>query len=132
MPGCILIGKDPMTNKDFLNAYKENENEIDIRISLQPLRKIYTILTLSKNKKLNKMMNKILNTYYKIAWYGRIELRNAKENLPESLQIKLNEINTIPGYTPISMYPKLWMDCGVDIKEQINKHIEYALEESNG
>ena len=47
-------------------------------------------------------------------------------------EIKLNEINTIPGYTPISMYPKLWMDCGVDIKEQINKHIEYALEESNG
>ena len=92
MPGCILIEKDPMTNKDFLKAYEENKNEIEIRISLQPLRKIYTILTLSKNRKLNKTMNKILNTYYKIAWYGRIELRNAKESLPENVKNKLNEI----------------------------------------
>ncbi len=92
MPGCILIEKDPMTNKDFLKAYEENENVIEKNISLQPLSKIYKILTLSKNKKLNKMMNKILNTYYKISYYGRIDLRNAKESLPESLQNKLNEI----------------------------------------
>ncbi len=43
-------------------------------------------------------------------------------------KIYLNEINTLPGFTSISMYPKLWADCGVSIKEIITKHIQYALD----
>lgn len=42
-------------------------------------------------------------------------------------KIYLNEINTLPGFTAISMYPKLWADCGVSIKEIITRHIEFAL-----
>ncbi len=42
-------------------------------------------------------------------------------------RIVLNEINTLPGFTPISMYPKLWEKTGVSMKELIDKHIEYAL-----
>ena len=42
-------------------------------------------------------------------------------------EIYLNEINTIPGFTPISMYPKLWEKSGVGIRELITKHIELAL-----
>lgn len=43
-------------------------------------------------------------------------------------RIYLNEINTLPGFTAISMYPKLWADCGVSIKEIISRHIELAFE----
>ncbi len=43
-------------------------------------------------------------------------------------KVYLNEINTLPGFTPISMYPKLWADCGVSVKEIISRHIELALE----
>lgn len=39
----------------------------------------------------------------------------------------LNEINTLPGFTPISMYPKLWEHSGVPMSELIDRHIEYAL-----
>ena len=42
-------------------------------------------------------------------------------------RIVLNEINTLPGFTPISMYPKLWENSGVPMKELIDRHIEYAL-----
>lgn len=42
-------------------------------------------------------------------------------------RIVLNEINTIPGFTPISMYPKVWEHSGVSMKELISKHIELAL-----
>ncbi len=42
-------------------------------------------------------------------------------------KIYLNEINTIPGFTPISMYPKLWEHSGVSMKEVISKHIELAI-----
>lgn len=43
-------------------------------------------------------------------------------------EVYLNEINTIPGFTPISMYPKLWENSGVSIKEVIDRHISLALE----
>ncbi len=42
-------------------------------------------------------------------------------------RIVLNEINTIPGFTPISMYPKVWEHSGVPMKELISKHIDLAL-----
>lgn len=42
-------------------------------------------------------------------------------------RIILNEINTLPGFTPISMYPKVWEHSGVPMKELIDKHIEFAL-----
>lgn len=42
--------------------------------------------------------------------------------------ILVNEINTIPGFTKISMYPQLWMTSGVSYSELINRLIELAIE----
>jgi D-alanine-D-alanine ligase len=43
-------------------------------------------------------------------------------------KIYLNEVNTIPGFTSISMYPKMWEASGVPFRELIDKLIELALE----
>ncbi len=43
-------------------------------------------------------------------------------------RVLLNEINTIPGYTDISMYPKLFEAVGVPYKELIERLIDLALE----
>jgi D-alanine-D-alanine ligase len=43
-------------------------------------------------------------------------------------KILLNEANTIPGFTSISMYPKLWEASGIGFRELIDKLIELALE----
>ncbi|MGH2723956.1 MAG: D-alanine--D-alanine ligase family protein [Actinomycetota bacterium] len=40
----------------------------------------------------------------------------------------VNEINTIPGFTQISMYPKLWEASGLPYAELVNRLIELALE----
>lgn len=40
----------------------------------------------------------------------------------------LNEINTLPGFTPISMYPQLWEHSGMPYKQLITELIELALE----
>jgi len=42
--------------------------------------------------------------------------------------VYLNEINTMPGFTKISMYPKLWEASGVSYKELIDKLIQLAME----
>ncbi len=43
-------------------------------------------------------------------------------------EIFLNEINTIPGFTSISMYPKLWEATGIPYAELVSRLIELALE----
>lgn len=43
-------------------------------------------------------------------------------------EIVLNEVNTMPGFTSISMYPKLWAASGVSYKKLIDRLIELALE----
>ena len=40
----------------------------------------------------------------------------------------VNEVNTIPGFTPISMYPKLWEASGVTYPELIDRLVRLALE----
>ncbi|HEY1897939.1 MAG TPA: D-alanine--D-alanine ligase family protein [Terracidiphilus sp.] len=43
-------------------------------------------------------------------------------------RIYLNEVNTLPGFTQISMYPKLWEATGIPYKDLITRLIELALE----
>jgi D-alanine-D-alanine ligase len=43
-------------------------------------------------------------------------------------RVILNEINTIPGFTPISMYPKLWEASGLSFRELVSRLIELAIE----
>jgi D-alanine-D-alanine ligase len=47
----------------------------------------------------------------------------------EGGKIYLNEANTIPGFTSISMYPKLWEASGIPFRDLIDKLIELALEQ---
>jgi D-alanine-D-alanine ligase len=43
-------------------------------------------------------------------------------------RVFLNEVNTIPGFTPISMYPKLWDASGIPFDELVSRLIELAIE----
>ena len=43
-------------------------------------------------------------------------------------RVYLNEINTMPGFTEISMYPKLWEASGVPFPELVSRIAELALE----
>jgi D-alanine-D-alanine ligase len=48
--------------------------------------------------------------------------------LRDNREIFVNEINTIPGFTQISMYPKLWEASGIPYSELIDRLIQLALE----
>ena len=43
----------------------------------------------------------------------------------------VNEVNTIPGFTQISMYPKLWQVSGIKYSKLIDKLIQFAIENYN-
>lgn len=57
------------------------------------------------------------------AGMGRVDFFLAKDG-----RILVNEINTIPGFTNISMYPKMWEASGLSYSKLIDKLIELALE----
>ncbi|MBD1589691.1 D-alanine--D-alanine ligase [Pseudomonas typographi] len=43
-------------------------------------------------------------------------------------QVLVNELNTLPGFTRISMYPKLWQATGMSYRELVSRLIDLALE----
>ncbi len=49
----------------------------------------------------------------------------------ETGECYLNEVNTIPGFTHISMYPKMWEATGIKYSELIDRLIEFAIERGN-
>jgi D-alanine-D-alanine ligase len=46
----------------------------------------------------------------------------------DSGALYVNEVNTIPGFTSVSMYPKMWEASGVSQTELINRLVELAIE----
>jgi len=49
--------------------------------------------------------------------------------LTDDGQIFVNEVNTIPGFTKISMYPKLWEHSGINYPDLIDRLIQLAIRE---
>ncbi|MFE3265238.1 D-alanine--D-alanine ligase family protein [Streptomyces sp. NPDC059215] len=52
--------------------------------------------------------------------------------LTEDGEFVINEINTMPGFTPISMYPRMWEETGVDYQELVDLLVQAALRRSTG
>jgi D-alanine-D-alanine ligase len=58
------------------------------------------------------------------AGFARVDLFYAAD----SRRLYINELNTIPGFTPHSMFPKLWEAGGVDYPSLIGRLVEFAIE----
>jgi D-alanine-D-alanine ligase len=46
--------------------------------------------------------------------------------------VVVNEINTMPGFTPTSMYPRMWAATGVDYPALVDRLIRLALRRGTG
>jgi D-alanine-D-alanine ligase len=51
--------------------------------------------------------------------------------MPEG-SLVVNEINTMPGFTPTSMYPRMWAATGVDYPALVDRLIRLALRRGTG
>ncbi|GHB49016.1 D-alanine--D-alanine ligase [Streptomyces xanthochromogenes] len=52
--------------------------------------------------------------------------------LQDNGEFVINEINTMPGFTPISMYPRMWQESGVEYADLVDKLIQAALRRRTG
>jgi len=47
-------------------------------------------------------------------------------------EVVVNEINTMPGFTPFSMYPRMWQASGVSYQQLVDELLTLALERPTG
>ena len=80
------------------------------------------------NKTVTKQLQEIAVAAFRacdLAGLARVDFLMEPEG---KRRIFLNEVNTMPGFTSISMFPKLWEATGLSYKELITQLIELALE----
>jgi D-alanine-D-alanine ligase len=75
--------------------------------------------TIKKIQELAVKVFKVLNC----EGMGRVDFFLKKNG-----EVLVNEINTIPGFTDISMYPKLWEASGLPVSDLLDKLIYFAIE----
>jgi D-alanine-D-alanine ligase len=50
----------------------------------------------------------------------------------EDGRVVINEVNTMPGFTPASMYPRMWAETGVAYPALVDRLLALAMQRSTG
>ncbi|HAS80530.1 MAG: D-alanine-D-alanine ligase [Candidatus Nomurabacteria bacterium GW2011_GWE1_32_28] len=122
---CSILGNEnPMAStlgevipKNDFYSYKAKYVDQDGAVLLIPAR-LSKIIT-KKVQNIAIKVFKVLNC----EGMGRVDFFVKKSG-----EIIVNEINTIPGFTPISMYPKLWEASGISTTKLLDRLIELSIE----
>jgi D-alanine-D-alanine ligase len=114
--GTSGVGEVKMASADFYSYASKYENH-----GAQVLIPVPGI----DDQLLAKLMLVARNAYQAVGCEG---MARVDMFLCEDDSVYVNEINTLPGFTNISMYPKLWEEAGTNYPELINALIELALE----
>src|ERR1700676_2280520 len=98
---------------DYTAKYLEDGTQLLIPADLKP----------AQMKKIQTLAVEAFRTL-ELSGMARVDFFLEKKGV----KLFLNEVNTIPGFTSISMYPKLWEASGISFRELIDKLIDLALE----
>jgi len=99
---------------DYTAKYLEDGTQLLIPADLKP----------TQVKKIQTLAVEAFRTL-ELSGMARVDFFLEKKNAGKMF---LNEVNTIPGFTSISMYPKLWEASGIPFRELIDRLIALALE----
>jgi D-alanine-D-alanine ligase len=125
-PEASVVG-EIVPNKEFYDYQSKYESSETPSIPIIP-----AVLSKSEAKQIRAMAIAAFRAC-DCAGLARVDflmepLRDAKGRKIKKPRIYLNEINTLPGFTSISMYPKLWQATGLSYKKLIDRLITLALE----
>lgn len=126
---CAVLGNDVLFSS--LPGEVESCNEVydyEAKYQSGDASKLYLPARLPQQK-LEEVRNMALKAYAALGCAGLSRVDFFVER--ESGRVMLNEINTLPGFTSISMYSKLMDMSGVPFNELLDKLIALALERAN-
>ena len=113
-PECSVVG-EIVAKKDFYDykaKYEDGETAMIIPAEI--------------NEGIDKQVRQMAVTAFKAidgAGLVRADFFLTKEG-----ELYINEVNTMPGFTPFSMFPLLWQNTGIDYPSLIEKLVELAIE----
>jgi len=121
-PEASIVG-EIIPAKEFYDYEAKYElNGADESVSIIPAK-----LTAAESKKIRAMAIAAFRAC-DCSGLARVDFLMAPATKAKPAEILLNEINTMPGFTSISMYPKLWQASGLTYKKLIDRLIDLALE----
>lgn len=135
-----IVVERGIEGREFECAVLGNEDpQASIPCEILPSREFYDYedkyeLNLAKTKlpaelpdeEITEMRRLAIECYKAVGCEGLGRVDFLRETATGKLYI--NEINTLPGFTSISMYPKMWAHSGIEYSTLINRLIELALE----
>ena len=121
-PEASIVGEIVPAKEFYDYEAKYELNGADESVSIIPAK-----LTKAEEKKIRAMAIAAFRAC-DCAGLARVDFLMAPATKGKPAEIVLNEINTLPGFTSISMYPKLWAASGLKYPKLIEKLIELALE----
>jgi len=110
LPGEIIPSREFY---DYQDKYLENKAQLIVPAELSP-------------EKVKEIQNLSVKAFQAIEGQGMARVDFFLEK--ESHQVYLNEINTIPGFTAISMYPRLWEVSGIPYSQLLEELIQLGFE----
>lgn len=113
-PECSVIG-EIVPKKDFYD-YKAKYEDGDTALIIP------AEITEAQQK---EMKEQAIRAYQSLDCSGLVR---ADFFLTENGDFLINEVNTMPGFTPFSMFPLLWKEAGVDYPQLIEKMIQLGME----
>ena len=108
LPGEIIVGHDFY---DYEDKYIDNASRTEVPARLP-------------KKTAERLQRDAITAFRAIDGSGLARV----DFFVERGRVIINEINTMPGFTSISMYPKLWEASGISYSELIDRLIELAIE----
>jgi D-alanine-D-alanine ligase len=121
-PEASVVGEIVPAKEFYDYEAKYELNGADESVSIIPAR-----LSKAEEKKIRAMAIAAFRAC-DCAGLARVDFLMAPGKKGKPAEIVLNEVNTMPGFTSISMYPKLWAASGLPYKLLIDKLIALALE----
>jgi len=126
-PEASIVGEIVPAKEFYDYEAKYELNGADESVSIIPAK-----LTAAESKKIRAMAIEAFRAC-DCSGLARVDFLMApatktKGGKTKPAEILLNEINTMPGFTSISMYPKLWAATGISYPKLIDKLIQLALE----
>ncbi|MFY9555220.1 MAG: D-alanine--D-alanine ligase [Blastocatellia bacterium] len=110
LPGEIIVGHEFY---DYEDKYIDSASRVEVPAKLP-------------QKTIDRIQRDAIRAFKAIDGAGLARVDFFVES--KTHRVIINEINTMPGFTSISMYPKLWEATGISYPELIDRLIELALE----
>jgi D-alanine-D-alanine ligase len=121
-PEASIVGEIVPAKEFYDYEAKYELDGPDESVSIIPAK-----LTAAESKKIRAMAIEAFRAC-DCAGLARVDFLMSPAKKGRPAEIVLNEINTMPGFTSISMYPKLWAAAGIPYKKLIDKLVALAIE----